>query len=134
MIGQPSQPVEEPIQQMPPQRSNQLMVQALNSNGIIISFQVTPNNQQFNVHATFTNTTISQLTNFSMKVAVPKWIELQLMNPTSNVVEPMTTDQVSQELILTRTIYDKPVVVKIKVMYVKDGQMLEENSNVFICN
>ena len=69
-----------------------------------------------------------------MKVAVPKWLELKLMNPTSNVVEPMTTDQVSQDLVLTRLMQDKPIVVKIKVMYSKDGAMLEENANVFICN
>ena len=118
----------------PPQMNNELHVQALNNNGIIIQFHVKQEGEEFKVHATFSNTTISQLNNFSMKVAVPKWIELELMNPTSNTIEPMTTDQVSQNLILKRNIPDKPVLVKIKVIYNKDGNNLEENANVFVCN
>ncbi|GAB1225352.1 hypothetical protein ENUP19_0249G0006, partial [Entamoeba nuttalli] len=106
----------------------------LNNNGVIVQFNIKPEEPKYLVHATFTNTSNSQLTNFSMKVAVPKWIELQLMSPTSNALQPLSTDQVTQDLILTRMVTDKPVVVKIKVLFMRDGVQAEENANVYICN
>ncbi|EKE42069.1 hypothetical protein ENUP19_0293G0007 [Entamoeba nuttalli] len=122
-----------PLQQ-PVNNTNNLIIQALNNNGVIVQFNIKPEEPKYLVHATFTNTSNSQLTNFSMKVAVPKWIELQLMSPTSNALQPLSTDQVTQDLILTRMVTDKPVVVKIKVLFMRDGVQAEENANVYICN
>ncbi|EMS13853.1 AP-1 complex subunit gamma-1, putative [Entamoeba histolytica HM-3:IMSS] len=122
-----------PLQQQV-NNTNNLIIQALNNNGVIVQFNIKPEEPKYLVHATFTNTSNSQLTNFSMKVAVPKWIELQLMSPTSNTLQPLSTDQVTQDLILTRMVTDKPVVVKIKVLFMRDGVQAEENANVYICN
>ncbi|BFU19466.1 gamma-adaptin, putative [Entamoeba histolytica HM-1:IMSS-B] len=122
-----------PLQQQV-NNTNNLIIQALNNNGVIVQFNIKPEEPKYLVHATFTNTSNSQLTNFSMKVAVPKWIELQLMSPTSNTLQPLSIDQVTQDLILTRMVTDKPVVVKIKVLFMRDGVQAEENANVYICN
>ncbi|EDR28458.1 AP-1 complex subunit gamma-1, putative [Entamoeba dispar SAW760] len=121
-------------QQQPVNNTNNLIIQALNNNGVIVKFNIKSEEPKYLVHATFTNTSNSQLTNFSMKVAVPKWIELQLMSPTDSILQPLSTDQVTQDLILTRMVTDKPVVVKIKVLFMRDGVQAEENANVYICN
>ncbi|KAL7716116.1 AP-1 complex subunit gamma [Entamoeba marina] len=138
-----SQPIVEPqtlhediISQPEPiiSQQEQTIVSALSADGVVINFHVTQTAETYKILAKFSNSNPFDLTQFSMKVAVPKWIELQLMNPSSTVIPLSSIDKVTQELVLTKTVTDKPVVVKIKVTYNKNGDNHEENANVFVSN
>ncbi|ELP92018.1 AP-1 complex subunit gamma-1, putative [Entamoeba invadens IP1] len=92
----PVAPIEQPPVITP---SNELIVQALDNNGINVKFIVKQDKNTFSINATFSNTNSSELQNFSMKVAVPKWIDLALQPPSGNTIPALSTDQVTQQLI-----------------------------------
>jgi len=119
----------------PPTLPSEIVVKALESNGIIINFHVTQNGNVFNVLAKFSNSNAQTLENFVMKIAVPKWINLQLRTASSQQVGANTIDSVTQQMILTNNLLgEKPVVVKLKALYCMNGKNYEENANVFVCN
>jgi len=103
-------------------------------NGLTAYFDVSkqashPNMTMVNV--SFANSNASPITNFEFKVAVPKYVKLQVNPASGNIVPPNNNGRVSQQLKLLNTSHgEKPPLLKIKLDYQLNGVPVAEIGDV----
>jgi len=101
-------------------------------NGLVGLFDVTKQASHPNITAvlvSFVNNTPNTLTNFEFKAAVPKYIKLQVSNPSGNVLE--SSGKVTQQIKLLNTNYgEKPLLLKIKIDYLLNGQPYSDIADI----
>lgn len=101
--------------------------------GVSISYAKQPTQRPNLTHiiATFTNQNSSSVEGFSMRIAVPKYIQLKLQNPSTTVLGPMGSASQSgtQEFKLLNN-SDRATVVKIQVQGTIDGKSHTETEQV----
>ncbi|PRP77490.1 AP-1 complex subunit gamma-1 [Planoprotostelium fungivorum] len=94
-------------------------------NGVTVYFDImkqasTPNITLIN--ASFSNANPFPVANFDFKVAVPKYIRLQVNTPSGNLLPPNNSGRVSQSFKLLNSNHgEKPLLVKIKLDYMANG-------------
>jgi AP-1 complex subunit gamma-1 len=95
---------------------------------ILYKFVKNPEMPQFTlVNANITNTGGVPLSNFSMQLAVPTFIKLQLDPPSSLDLVPGT--DIVQTIKLNNTMHgQKPLLLKVKVSYNRAGTPVEDLS------
>lgn len=107
---------------------------AFEKNGLKILFDIVKNIQYPNVtvvNISFLNSNPFPLVNFDLKVAVPKYLKLQVNPPTGNMIPPNNSGKVTQGIKLMNAEHgQKPVVVKIKIDYLINGAPVSEVSDV----
>jgi len=101
-------------------------------NGVVGLFDVVKQASHPNitaVTASFVNNTPNTLVNFEFKAAVPKYIKLQVSNPSGNVIDP--SGRVTQQLKLLNTNHgEKPLLLKVKIDYMLNGQPYSDIADV----
>lgn len=80
----------------------------------------------------FLNSNVDPLINFEFKIAVPKYLRLQINPPSATVVPANNSGSVRQTFDIYHTLHeDKPTVIKIKVDYQINGVAISEISTVY---
>jgi AP-1 complex subunit gamma-1 len=107
---------------------------AFQKNGLTITFNVikqasTPNVTA--VTAAFSNSNSDSLNNFDFKIAVPKYVKLQVNPPSGNVVPASNSGSVTQSFKLLNTLHgEKPLVIKTKIDYQLSGLPVSEIADI----
>jgi AP-1 complex subunit gamma-1 len=108
------------------------LINVFNKNGVSITFMPEKTSATSNscvLRATFANASPNEVTNFEMKVAVPKFITLKLDPPSGNVLHANNGNQVTQVVTLTNSMHgQKPVMVKLKIDYNQGGQPVSDQA------
>eukprot|EP01105_Mastigella_eilhardi_P007126 TRINITY_DN1857_c0_g1_i1.p1 TRINITY_DN1857_c0_g1~~TRINITY_DN1857_c0_g1_i1.p1 ORF type:complete len:642 (+),score=204.16 TRINITY_DN1857_c0_g1_i1:326-2251(+) len=103
-------------------------------NGLTCTFLVShPPGQPhlYNVNVTYSNSSQDAFTDFSLKVAVPKWIKMQLNSASDCVVPPNNAGSVVQLVRLVNTQHGQsPVVLKLRFEFKSRDQPLMEQTDV----
>jgi len=80
-----------------------------NDDGLIVTFDITKpqpaNPQNTLITATFTNKSSVSLTDFDMKVAVPKYLKMMLTPATGTLIPPNRSVKVTQQIKLSNTMH-----------------------------
>mmetsp|Transcript_34751 Transcript_34751/g.54250 ORF Transcript_34751/g.54250 Transcript_34751/m.54250 type:complete len:298 (+) Transcript_34751:1-894(+) len=75
------------------------------------------------INAVATNGTPFPLNNFTMQVAVPQYMKIQMGQTSGNVVPPNNSGQVAQQMKIANTMYgQQPPVMKLKIDFVVNGR------------
>jgi len=81
--------------------------------------------------AKYTNNDSSPVSDFLLQGAVPKYISLRMEQASGNVLEPHATNTVQQKIHLVNSMRGtKPIVMKIRISYRKNGQEHVEQATV----
>eukprot|EP01097_Dermamoeba_algensis_P002935 TRINITY_DN2169_c0_g1_i1.p1 TRINITY_DN2169_c0_g1~~TRINITY_DN2169_c0_g1_i1.p1 ORF type:complete len:918 (-),score=256.83 TRINITY_DN2169_c0_g1_i1:213-2966(-) len=109
---------------------------AYDKNGLTISFAFSkqPNNNSIIViEAQCYNSLSVPITNFVFLTALPKYIKLvQMPPPSSTTIPPNNSGSVHQTIKIQNTLQgQKPVLMKIKLEYVANGEKTETTADVF---
>lgn len=128
--SQPSQinaPMGQPQSNFPP-------IVAFNDANVKITFYITkpqvqaPQNTLINV--VFENNSGSPVSNFEMKIAVPKYIKFQLSPASGNYIAPNATNVTQQIKLINSLQGSKPILMKLRVTYVVNGESKEIDCDV----
>jgi len=107
---------------------------AFQKNGLTITLNIIKQASAPNITAVtvvFTNSQMSPLTNFEFKVAVPKYIKLQVNPPSGNIIPPNNTASITQSIKLMNTLHgEKPLLMKTKIDYLIEGVPVSEVADV----
>jgi len=82
------------------------------------------------ITARFYNRTGAVLTDFIFEAAVPKYLQLSLQSAASNIIQPGTSDVTQVLNILNSTNGEKPILMKLRIGYTKNGVAVTELGNV----
>ncbi|KAN0009607.1 hypothetical protein ACTFIU_006904 [Dictyostelium citrinum] len=134
-------PTQQPQQQQPQQQAlsptNQssvlqpvpqpLTFLVYQKHGLNISYECSkpqPNNLSLtNINMVITNTGSSPITNFSLQAAVPKYLKIQLLAPSSTVIPPNNSGEVTQvSKVLNSQQGQKPILLRLKLDFQINGQ------------
>merc|ERR1711918_61185 len=103
-------------------------------NGVTAKFEFvkTPGNLSLTqINVTITSTKMYPLSNFVLLAAVPKFMKIQMLPPSSNTVPPNGQVTVTQILRIANSQYgQKPAAIRLKVDYVENGQPVSETLDV----
>jgi len=97
-------------------------VVGFDQNGIRATYKKDTNGNITTLEIDFSNSTSNTFSNFDFKVAVPKYIKLQVTPPTSTTLNPNANKGIHQTVKLLNTETDKPLMMKIKIDYLQNGQ------------
>ncbi|XP_049850739.1 AP-1 complex subunit gamma-like [Schistocerca gregaria] len=91
----------------------------------------TPNDLQYTLlTAIFKNFGFYPITDFDLKVAVPKYLRLQMLHASSKNLLPNGTDSIQQQIKIVNTMHNEmPIVLKLRLEYKING-----NPIVHICD
>jgi len=105
-----------------------------NKNGLMVSFDVVKQAQYPNItliNCSFANSLPAQMSNFEFKAAVPKYVNLQVKPPSGNIVPPLNSGKVTQQIKMQNTLHgDKPLLLKIKLDYQLNGAPVSDVADV----
>jgi AP-1 complex subunit gamma-1 len=105
-----------------------------NKNGLTVYFDVVKQAQYPNItliNCSFANSTPSPMNNFEFKAAVPKCVNLQVKPPSGNVVAPMNSGRLTQQIKMQNTLHgEKPLLLKIKLDYLQNGAPVSDIADV----
>ncbi|EGC34223.1 clathrin-adaptor gamma chain Ap1g1 [Dictyostelium purpureum] len=104
---------------------------AFQKHGLEISYECTkpqPNNLSLtNINMIITNTGPSPITNFSLQAAVPKYLKIQLLAPSSTTIPPNGSGEVTQfSKVLNSQQGQKPILLRVKLDFQINGQAYSE--------
>jgi len=119
-----------PAPQQAPQHPAKVVFQ---NNGLSITFNYNiPNPGVTEVTATYTNSNSSDISNFELQVALPKFILKRSMTPASSTTIPANTGGSStQKLVLENTQHgQKKMVVRVMIKYTLNGQNVVEKTQI----
>lgn len=110
-------------------------VQAFDKDGLSIEMELSKpdpaNNALSKVLCKFSNKTAGPMTDFNFQAAVPKYLKLEMLPPSSTMVAANSTGQVTQEIRLTNTMQgEKNIMLKLKISYKVQGKTVEELAQV----
>jgi len=107
---------------------------AFNKNGLLITFTCSKdpaNPSVTSIETTFTNSTPAPIGNLNFQVAVPKYMKLQMSPASSTTVPPNNAGNATQIFKVANSMQgQKGVLVRIKLDYSVNGQMLSETGQV----
>ena len=79
----------------------------------------------------FSNLTPFNMDNLVFQVAVPKYLKLEILPPSSTTIPSNSTGTVSQEIRLVNSVQgEKGILLKVKIGYLQNGQAVEETATV----
>ncbi|KAK5584544.1 hypothetical protein RB653_006157 [Dictyostelium firmibasis] len=120
---QPLSPTSSVLQPVP----QPLTFLVYQKHGLNISYECSkpqPNNLSLtNINMVITNTGSSPITNFSLQAAVPKYLKIQLLPPSSTVIPPNNSGEVTQvSKVLNSQQGQKPILLRLKLDFQINGQ------------
>lgn len=120
-------PVASPAPSSPSSRFPSLNVYNKNGVSIVFDFEKSSDPTTTIINATFSNSAMVEVTNFEMKVAVPKFVVLKLDSPSGSTLSSMNGNKVTQRVTLQNTMHgQKALAVKLKVDFMQGGQPVSE--------
>lgn len=134
----PSQPVQnvfsvpqQPLAPPAPVIALNPVINVFEKNGFAITFELskpsvsTPSST--NILVRFINKTQFPISNLVFQAAVPKYLKLEMLPPSSTTIPPNTNGTVTQEIRLNNSMQgEKSIMVKLKIAYSSNGQSVEE--------
>mmetsp|Transcript_1717 Transcript_1717/g.4033 ORF Transcript_1717/g.4033 Transcript_1717/m.4033 type:complete len:880 (-) Transcript_1717:72-2711(-) len=83
------------------------------------------------VTATYSNSNAEEVSGFVLQSAVPKFISQRMESPSGNVLPAFNSGSVQQRIVLVNSMQgSKPIVMKIKITYNRNGQQVVEQATV----
>jgi len=108
-------------------------VQGYNKNGINLIFEATkpPGQAQFtNLNAVATNSNPFPITKFAIQAAVPKYLQIRMVPPSSDALAP-GSGKITQNIKIANSMQgQKPILLKVKIDYVYNGSPISEVADV----
>ena len=89
---------------------------------------LTQNNTSYEGAFFISNNTMSQLTNVKLNFLVKKNLTLKVISNSGNVLSPNSSLGIKKEVSIVNNDPSKPVVIKIKIEYNKDGQDVTDST------
>ena len=131
LLGSPMQPSLTPMIAV----SSTPTVQAFDKDGLSVEMELSKpdpvNTALSKVLCKFSNKTASPMTELNFQAAVPKYLKLEMLPPSSNMVPPNSNGQVTQEIRLTNTMQgEKNIMLKLKIGYKTQGKAVDELAQV----
>ena len=110
-------------------------VQAFDKDGFAIEMELSKpdlaHNAVSKVVCKFINKTTGPITDLNFQAAVPKYLKLEMLPPSSTMVPANSNGQVTQEIRLTNTMQgEKNVMLKLKIGYKTQGKSVDELAQV----
>lgn len=132
LLGSPLQPSPAPMLAV---SSGTPTVQAFDKDGFAIEMELSKpdlaNNAVSKVVCKFINKTTGPITDLNFQAAVPKYLKLEMLPPSSTMVPANSNGQVTQEIRLTNTMQgEKNVMLKLKIGYKTQGKSVDELAQV----
>lgn len=108
-------------------------ITAINTQGLNVQFSFTKSlgSTSLEVKLTASNSTATPLQNFVFQAAVPKSFQIMLQPPSSNIVPPFNTGNVTQNFTIVNN-DRQPIRLRVRITFVANGQPVtiqEEVSN-----
>ncbi len=122
---QSTQPVIEPMSFSP--QTNQ-MKEVFKNADLCVYSSLTQNNTSYEGAFFISNNTMSQLTNVKLNFLVKKNLTLKVISNSGNVLSPNSSLGIKKEVSIVNNDPSKPVVIKIKIEYNKDGQDVTDST------
>jgi len=83
------------------------------------------------INALFTNSLPQPMENFVFQSAVPKYMKLQLLPPSSSTIPPLQTGNVTQVIKVANSLHgQRPIVLKLRVEWTQSGQKQLQEATV----
>jgi len=119
----------------PPSLSSPGSVIGFDKDGLTIEFETTKlpptaMGSSCSITARFHNKTNALLTDFVFEAAVPKYLQLTLQSAASNTINPNSSDITQVLSIVNSTNGEKPILMKLRIGYTKNGVAVTELGNV----
>ena len=110
-------------------------IQAFDKDGLSIEMELSKpdpvNNALSKVLCKFSNKTAGPMTELNFQAAVPKYLKLEMLPPSSTMVAANSNGQVTQEIRLTNSMQgEKNIMLKLKIGYKTQGRTVEELAQV----
>jgi len=106
-----------------------MQLPAFQKHGLSITYDVSkpqPNNLALtNINMLISNSNSSAITDLSIQAAVPKYLKIQLLPPSSTTVQPNNDGEVTQGCKILKGA-DKPIILRLKIDFKLNGQSFSE--------
>eukprot|EP01132_Coremiostelium_polycephalum_P006798 gene6798-8434_t len=126
-------PTSPPQQILQPQVSvpQPFSFPAYQKNGVSLTYECSkpqPNNLQITqINMVATNTSSNTMTNFLIQAAIPQYLTIQLLPPSSTTLPANGTADITQTVKLFNKMHGKkPILIRLKVEYTVNGQTFSE--------
>lgn len=131
-LGVPQQPLGVPAEAPAPSVSGMVLIKAFEKNSFMASMELTKPNQSdpslTKILCKFSNSGQMPLTNFSFQAAVPKYLKLEILPPTSTTIPGHSNGSVTQEIRVTNSMQgEKNIMLKLKINYSSGGKAVRNN-------
>lgn len=112
-----------------------LSIKAFDKNGFIVAMDLAkpnPSNPANTViTCRFSNATSSPISGLVFQAAVPKYLKLEMLPPSSTIIAANSNGTVTQEIRLTNSLQgEKPIMLKLKIAYSSGGKNV---SSLCVC-
>ena len=89
---------------------------------------------QTHILCRYFNMTGTPFSDFVLQAAVPKYMKLEMQPPSSTSLSAYSNGNVTQEIRINNTLHgEKPVMLKLKIVYKVNGQQVCTMYTMFIC-
>lgn len=115
--------------------SGMVLIKAFDKNCFSASMELTKPNPSdpstTKILCKFSNSGQMPLTNFAFQAAVPKYLKLEILPPTSTTIPGHSNGAVSQEIRVSNSMHgQKNIMLKLKINYASGGKPVEEMAQV----
>jgi len=112
--------------------NNSVMKQAFKNNEITLYYSSNKSGDKVSTNVTFyfSNNVNKPLSNMRLQYSVPKYMEKTINTPSGNSLNALASLGIQQNVQLTNNQLDKPIVLKIRIIYNCDGKELTETVQV----
>merc|ERR1711879_15810 len=107
--------------------------EAYKNHGITATFNFQPNQGHgvCRVLAVFHNSNSYDIDNFSLMIAVPKYIKLQFKPASGTQLMALSQNSITQKFQLTNTMFGtKPFIIRVQVLFTQNGQQMKDRTQV----